>query len=151
MGRSRAFSRPWSASIGLFAYCSTVCSAEGINSSSNPWIGRSTIGRDLGRGCAGVQWPGEEMSGSGQVTLGRQQDVDDLAVLVDGPVEISPCASDLHIGLVDERPVTGAWRHGRAASMNSRGESLNPPVDGDVIHGDATLSQQLFDVAVRQS
>ena len=91
------------------------------------------------------------MSGSGQVTLGRQQDVDDLAVLVDGPVEISPCASDLHIGLVDERPVTGAWRHGRAASMNSRGESLNPPVDGDVIHGDATLSQQLFDVAVRQS
>jgi hypothetical protein len=34
IGRSRAFSRPWSASIGLFAYCSTVCSAEAINSSS---------------------------------------------------------------------------------------------------------------------
>ena len=32
-GRSRAFGRPWSASIGLFAYCSPVCSAEGINSS----------------------------------------------------------------------------------------------------------------------
>ena len=91
------------------------------------------------------------MSGSGQVTLGRQQDVDDLAVLVDGPVEISPCASDLHIGLVDERPVTGAWRHGRAASMNSRGESLNPPVDGDVIHGDAALGKQLLNVAVGQA
>jgi hypothetical protein len=25
MGRSRAFSRPWCASIGLFAYCPTVC------------------------------------------------------------------------------------------------------------------------------
>ncbi len=34
IGRSRAFSRPWSASIGLFAYCSTVCRAEGISSSS---------------------------------------------------------------------------------------------------------------------
>src|SRR6266487_5309369 len=33
IGRSRAFSRPWSASIGLFAYCSAVCRAEGINSS----------------------------------------------------------------------------------------------------------------------
>ena len=151
MGWSRAFSRPWSASIGLFAYCSTVCNAEGDQFVEHPWIDRSTIGRDLGRGCACVQRPGEETPGSGQVTPCRQQDVDDLAVLVDRPVEISPCVSDLHIGLVDEPPVTGGVAARPRGLDELRGESLYPPVDGDVIHGDATLSQQLFDVAVGQS
>jgi len=33
IGRSRALRRPWSTSIGLFAYYSTVCSAEGTSSS----------------------------------------------------------------------------------------------------------------------
>jgi hypothetical protein len=31
------------------------------------------------------------------------------------------------------------------------GEPLYPPVDGDVIHRDAALSEQLFDVAVGQA
>ena len=58
--------------------------------------------------------------GSGQVRPGRQQDVDDLAILVNGPVELGPRASDLHICLArrttDHREHR---RHGRAASMNS--------------------------------
>jgi hypothetical protein len=32
-----------------------------------------------------------------------------------------------------------------------RGEPLHPAVDGDVVHGDATLSKKLFDVAVGQA
>jgi hypothetical protein len=31
-----------------------------------------------------------------------------------------------------------------------RGESLHPPVDGDVIDLDTTLDQQFFNVAIRQ-
>src|SRR5829696_4557643 len=34
IGRSRAFSRPWSVSIRLFAYCSVRCAAAGTSSSS---------------------------------------------------------------------------------------------------------------------
>src|SRR5215510_9755411 len=34
IGRSRAFSRPWSASIRLFAYCSVTCRAVGATSST---------------------------------------------------------------------------------------------------------------------
>ena len=32
MGLSRAFNRPWSHSVRLFAYCSVQCSASGIRS-----------------------------------------------------------------------------------------------------------------------
>lgn len=35
-------------------------------------------------------------------------DVDDLAVLVNGPVEVSPPAGDLQIGLIDEPAVAGS-------------------------------------------
>jgi hypothetical protein len=35
--------------------------------------------------------------------------------------------------------------------MNSRSESLDPPVHGDVIDGDAALGQQLLNIPVRQA
>jgi hypothetical protein len=31
------------------------------------------------------------------------------------------------------------------------GEPLDPPVDGDVVHGDAALGQQLLDIPVGQA
>jgi len=61
--------------------------------------------------------PGEEAPGSRHVGPGGKQDVDDLAVLVDRPVEVGPPPGDLQIRLIVEPP--GAWRHGRTASMNS--------------------------------
>jgi hypothetical protein len=37
----------------------------------------------------------------------------------------------------------------RAGGLDElRGETLHPPVDGDVVNGDAALGEQLFDVAV---
>jgi len=59
--------------------------------------------------------PGEEVPGGRQVTPCRQQNVDDLAVLVDSPVEIGPFAGDLHVG--SRRRTTG--RQGRAGSRPS--------------------------------
>ena len=45
----------------------------------------------------------------------------------------------------------GAWRQGRAAAVNSGGEPLHPPVDGDVTNVDAAFGQQFLDVAVGKS
>ena len=59
-------------------------------------------------GTVPAQRPGEEAPGGRQVTRRRQQDVDDLAMLVYRPVEIGPRADDLQAGLVGEPPVTGS-------------------------------------------
>src|SRR5438552_15721454 len=71
-------------------------------------------------------------------------------MLIDCPVEIGPGTGDLHVGLIDEPAVPGsvAARPGRLDEL--RGEPLHPPVDGDVIHCDAALGQQLLDIPVRQ-
>jgi len=52
--------------------------------------GGGAVGGDLGGDRASAQGPGEEPPGSRQVAPGRQQDVDDLAELVNGPVEVRP-------------------------------------------------------------
>jgi transposase InsO family protein len=72
-------------------------------------------------------------------------------MLVDRPVEIGPLPGDLHVGLVDEPPVTGDMAAGPGRLDELRGEPLHPPVDGDVIHGDTALGQQLLNIPVGQA
>ena len=95
--------------------------------------------------------PGEEPPGSRQVTPTQQQNVNDLAVLIDGPIEIGPGASDLHICLVGEPAVTEGMAARPRRLDELRGEPPHPPVDGDVIDGDAALGQQLLDVPLGQA
>ena len=85
-----------------------------------------------------------------QCRAGRDVDVDDLAVLVDGPVDVAPAAGDLDVGLVDEPAVADrvAARPGRVGQ--ERREALHPPVDGDVVDLDATLGEEFLDVAIGQ-
>ncbi len=95
----------------------------------HPQVGGRAVGRDLGRGRARAQRPGEEAPRGCQVTARRQQNIYDLAMLVDRPVEIGPLAGDLQVGLVDEPPVTGSVT-ARSHSLDElRGETLHPPVD----------------------
>jgi hypothetical protein len=47
------------------------------------------------------------------------QDVDDLTVLIDRPVQIGPATSDLDIRLVNRPSCPIARRAGRAVSINS--------------------------------
>jgi hypothetical protein len=106
IGRSRCLSWLWSASIGLCTYCSTWCHADGISSSSTAWVDRGRVGdhlagRDLERG----DGPLEESPGRGGISASRHEHVDDLSVLVDGPVDIAPDAVDLDVRLVDVPPV----------------------------------------------
>jgi hypothetical protein len=74
-----------------------------------------------------------------------------MATLIDRPVEIGPLAGDLQVGLIDEPPVTWSVPAGPGSLDELRGETLHPPVDGDVIDGDAALGQQFLDVPVGQS
>ena len=50
------------------------------------WVGRRLIGADFGRTWGVLEGPGEEAAGGGQIACPGDQDVDDLAVLVDCPV-----------------------------------------------------------------
>jgi hypothetical protein len=75
-------------------------------------------------------------------------DVDDLAVLVDGRVQVGPPISDLHIRLVDVPTVVDCVpaRAGRVGEQQR--ESLHLPEHRDVIDFDPTLDQELLDVAM---
>ncbi|MDT4903392.1 MAG: hypothetical protein QOH52_1408 [Pseudonocardiales bacterium] len=78
-----------------------------------------------------------------------QQYVDELAVLIDRPVQVGPSSGDLDIGFVDEPPIAGRVP-GRAAGVDDlRGERLYPPLDRGVIDDDAAFGEQFFHVAVR--
>lgn len=101
----------------------------------HPGISGRPVGGDLGRDRASAKRPGEEPPGGGQVPPGRQQDVDDLAMLIRRPVQVSPPAGDLHVRLIGEPAVTGSVAARPGGLDELRGEPLHPPVDGDVIHG----------------
>jgi hypothetical protein len=77
--------------------------------------------------------------------------VDDLAVLVHRPIDVPPHSGDLDVGLVDEPPVPDGApaRTGRVDQL--RGESLDPPVQGHMVHLDAALGEQLLQIPVGQA
>ena len=72
----------------------------------HPRVGGGPVGGHFRRRGGAGQRPGEEPPGRLLVPFRRQQHVDDLAELVDRPVQVPPPAGDLHIGLVDEPPVS---------------------------------------------
>ena len=83
----------------------------------DPRVDRGPVRRHLHWDGAGAQRPGEELPRSAQITPGAEQDVDDLTVLVDRPVQIPPVAGDLQVGLVDEPPVTW-WVPARSSCLD---------------------------------
>jgi hypothetical protein len=64
-------------------------------------VDRCLVGGDLaGRHLRHVDGPLEEPAGRLEVPVCRREDVDDLAELVDGAVDVPPPASDPDVGLV---------------------------------------------------
>ena len=108
-------------------------------------------GRDLHRDRAGLHRPDKEASCGRPVTPHGQQDVDDLAMLVDSQVQAGPLTGHLHVRLIDEPPVTRSVTARPGSLCELRGEALHPPVDGDVIDGDAAPGQQLPGIPAGQS
>jgi len=114
------------------------------------WVGRCPVGAHLGRVEAVLQGAGEEPASGRQVPLLGDQDVNDLAVLVDCPVQLDPPPDDFHICLVDEPAIARCMPAGSGRVDQQRGESLHPTIDGHVINVDTAFGQQLLDISVRQ-
>ena len=109
-----------------------------------------SVSGDLGRLAVRADCIGEEPRGGLQVTPLGHEHVDDLPVLVNGPVDVPPDPGDLHVGLIDE-PVPAdavAARHCRL--HQDRREPLDPPEQSHMIHLDASLSEQFLKVPVGQ-
>jgi hypothetical protein len=109
------------------------------------------ISRHLSRSFAASQHRLEELRRRWDVAPFRHQNVDDLAMLVDGSLHVAPDACHLDVGLIDEPAVADAVSAWPRGVDDERGEALHPPVNGDVIDLHAALGEQFFDIAVRQA
>ena len=67
----------------------------------------------------GAERPLEQPAGSGRVAPWGDEHVDDLAELVDRPVDVAPAVGDPHIRLVDLPAITDGMSAGLAASASS--------------------------------
>jgi hypothetical protein len=84
-----------------------------------PRVGRRPISAHLGWAWAVFESTGEEPASGRQIPLLGHQDINDLAILVDRPVQIDPTPSDLDIVSSTNHRSPGACRQGRAASTSS--------------------------------
>jgi hypothetical protein len=80
----------------------------------------------------------------------RDEDVDNLAELVDRPIQIDPPSGDFDISFVDESPITGGMPAGPGRIHQQWSEPLHPPLHTHVIDLDVPLGQQLLHVTVRE-
>src|SRR4030095_12907824 len=79
-------------------------------------LGDRPSGSDPGR----VDGPREEPAGRPDVAPREDEHVDDLAELVERPVQVAPLAGDLHLGLVD-LPAISNTMSARPSSSTSSG------------------------------
>jgi hypothetical protein len=112
IGRSHALSRLWSHSTRLFAYWAVWWNADGISSSIAARNAEArSVTTSTGAPCARSA-VAKNRRAAPVSRLGGDVHVDDLAVLVDRPVHVSPLPGDLHIRLVHEPTITNrtsAW------------------------------------------
>lgn len=102
---------------------------------------RRPVGRDLDRSPTVGQGSGEEGPRRGGMAASGDQHVDDLAVLIDGPVEVTPAAGDPDVGLVDKPPITARVPEGAGRVHKLRRQGLHPAIDRHMIDLDAALAQ----------
>jgi hypothetical protein len=152
IGRSRAFSRPWSHSTRLLAYWSVRCQAAGSSASSTAGYTAAPVGGDLdGPNACSAHGLLEEPLGGVSVSSGGHEHVDDLAELVDRAVHIAPLPCHLHVGLLDVPAVADGVAAGPGSLGQQRREPLHPPVGRHVVDLGAPFDEEFFDVAVRQA
>jgi hypothetical protein len=71
--------------------------------------------------------------------------------MIDCSVHVAPLPCDLHIGVIHGPAISYSVPAGPGDLGQQRREPLHPPVDSDVVDLDPSFSEQLLDVAVRQS
>jgi hypothetical protein len=101
----------------------------------------SSVGGDLGGPAMMAEDCVEEASCRRSVSPAGDEDVDDLAVLVNRAVHVTPDAGDLHIRLINEPTVTDVMAARSCRVDQQRREALDPSVDRDVINLDSAFGQ----------
>jgi hypothetical protein len=102
-----------------------------------PRVGGRPVGAHLSGARTVLKGAGEELAGGRQIPLLGHENIDDLAVLVDRPVQIDPATGNLDVGLIHKPTITCSVPAGSCRIDEQRGEPLHPAVDGDV--GQAAL------------
>ena len=84
-----------------------------------------------GQGCS------EERAGRGDVAAWGDEHVDDLAMLIDGSIDVLPFPGEFDVGLVNKPTTSDSVATEPGGIGQQRCEALDPPMDRDVIHFDA--------------
>jgi hypothetical protein len=74
------------------------------------WVDRCPVGGDLDRSRTMSQCAGEERPCRSGIAVFADQDVDDLGVLIDRPVQVGPAPGDLDVSVGSGRGAVSAFR-----------------------------------------
>jgi hypothetical protein len=96
-----------------------------------PWVGGRPISGHLGWAWAVFKSAGEESASGRQIPILRDEDIDDLAILVDRAVQIDPTPGDFDVSFIDEPAIARRVPAGPGRIDQQRSKSLHPPVDSD--------------------
>ena len=92
----------------------------------------------------------EKTPGRLLITLRNEQQINSLALLVDGAIEIFPVAFDFDVSLIKPPAITSPFLVFAKGPLDSRRIMDDPALNGTVINGIASLLQQLFQIAVAE-
>ena len=81
----------------------------------------------------------------------REVCIDDLAVLIDRPINVGPFPSEPRVGFINSPFLTDWPTEGPRGIPKQREEALDPPVDCAAISREATLGKSLHDIGVAQA
>ena len=93
----------------------------------------------------------EESSCRGNIPVVGDENVDDLAVLIYGPLHAAPDAVDLDVRLMNEPPVTDGMPQGAIRVDQLRREVLHPPKPSHMVQLDTALGEEMLQIPVRTS
>jgi hypothetical protein len=125
------------------------CSRRKVRDHADQGVG--PVGGDLGRRAVRENRVIEELRGGLEVSPLGHEHVDDLPVLVNGAVDVSPGPRHLHVGLVD-KPVITHPVAARPGSVDVQwGEPLDPTEQGHVVDLDTAFSEQLLQIPAGES
>jgi hypothetical protein len=96
------------------------------------------------------QYLTEKPLGGIKVALGREKEIDGIAMFADGAVKIAPLATDFDIGLVDADRAAMRLAEETQARLDQGRISQDPSIKGAVIDFKAAFQEHFLDVSITQ-
>ena len=148
-GTGDPFHARWSCSTILLRYFTWRLTSRAVRLIIAPdggGIGLAPIDGDRLRHPMTADGFGQKASGGWLVPLGREEEIDGLAGLIDGAVAIGPLAFHPDIGLVQAPAAPHRPLAAMKGFLQPRAVGDDPAVDGGVIDGNPTFLHQFFNV-----